>query len=46
MNDNLRAALDPRSIAIVGASDNTDKVGGRPLDYLQRFGYRGTLLPV
>jgi len=46
MNDNLRAALDPRSIAIVGASDNTDKVGGRPLDYLQRFGYGGKLFPV
>ena len=46
MNENLRAALDPLSIAVVGASDNTDKVGGRPIDYLQRFGYRGKLFPV
>ncbi|MGB3071587.1 MAG: acetate--CoA ligase family protein [Ottowia sp.] len=43
---NLQAALQPRSIAIIGASQNPDKIGGRPVDYLQRFGYRGKVYPV
>jgi len=45
-NDALHAALHPRSVAVVGASDNPDKVGGRPVDYLKRFGYRGNIYPV
>jgi acyl-CoA synthetase (NDP forming) len=44
--DALAAALAPRSIAIIGASDNRNKVGGRPVDYLQRFGYAGKVYPV
>ena len=32
----LQAALAPRSIAVIGASDNPHKVGGRPILYLQR----------
>ena len=46
MTSDLRAALDPRSIAIVGASENPNKIGGRPIDYLKRFGFRGTIHPV
>jgi acyl-CoA synthetase (NDP forming) len=42
----LSAALDPRSIAVIGASENPDKIGGRPLLYLSKFGYRGTIHPV
>ena len=42
----LHAALDPESIAIVGASDNPHKVGGRPLLYLKRYGYRGAVYPI
>ena len=42
----LQAALAPRSIAIIGASDNPHKVGGRPILYLQRYGYRGAVYPV
>ncbi len=38
--------LSPRSIAIVGASDNPNKIGGRPIHFMQRFGYRGKLFPV
>jgi hypothetical protein len=30
----LRLALAPRSIAVIGASDNAHKIGGRPLAYL------------
>jgi acyl-CoA synthetase (NDP forming) len=42
----LQAALAPRSIAVIGASDNPHKVGGRPILYLQRNGYRGAVYPV
>ncbi len=36
----------PRAIAVVGASDNPQKIGGRPLAYLRRFGYRGDVYAV
>ncbi len=42
----LQSALAPRSVAIIGASDNPHKVGGRPILYLQRYGYRGAIYPV
>jgi len=42
----LEAALNPASIAIIGASENSDKIGGRPVDYLRRFGFRGRVFPV
>ena len=42
----LRFALDPSSVAVIGASDNPHKVGGRPLLYMKRYGYRGALYPV
>jgi acetate---CoA ligase (ADP-forming) len=44
--DPLRLALDPRSIALIGASENPNKIGGRPLLFLQRFGYRGRIYPI
>ena len=44
--DSLRVALDPKSIAVIGASDNPNKVGGRPLRFLQRFGFKGQIYPV
>lgn len=42
----LRAALDPASIAIVGASESPNKIGGRPIDYMRRFGFRGSIHPI
>src|SRR5690625_689698 len=42
----LEALLAPRSVAIIGASDNADKIGGRPIRYLQEFGFKGCILPV
>lgn len=44
--DALSAVLAPRSVAVVGASDNPSKIGGIPVDYMQRFGYAGRILPV
>jgi len=43
---NLDALFRPRSIAIVGASDDTVRISGRPLRYLKEGGYRGAILPV
>ncbi len=37
--DTLDALLRPRSIAIVGASDNKARIGGVPLDLLLRAGF-------
>src|SRR5436190_1392723 len=42
----LASALNPASVAIVGASDNPHKVGGRPILYLQRYGFRGAIYPI
>src|SRR3954463_10828734 len=42
----LASALNPGSIAIVGASDNPHKVGGRPILFLKRYGYRGAIYPI
>ncbi|HET7365060.1 MAG TPA: acetate--CoA ligase family protein [Burkholderiales bacterium] len=46
MPSSLDAALNPASVAIIGASDNPHKVGGRPLLYLQRYGYGGAIYPI
>lgn len=42
----LDTLFAPRSMAVVGASEQTTKIGGIPLDYLRRFGYGGPLYPV
>jgi acyl-CoA synthetase (NDP forming) len=42
----LQFALAPRSVAVIGASDNPHKVGGRPILYMQRYGFRGALYPI
>lgn len=43
MNDELKALLSPKSIVIVGASADTNKLNGRPPHYLARDGYAGRL---
>ena len=42
----LKAALDPRSVAIIGASESPNKVGGRPVHYLDKFGFKGRIFPI
>jgi acetate---CoA ligase (ADP-forming) len=42
----LQAALDPKSVAIIGASENPNKVGGRPVHYLDKFGFKGKIFPI
>src|SRR5438105_4810578 len=46
MQASLDSALNPASVAIIGASDNPHKVGGRPILYLKRYGYRGAIYPI
>jgi acetate---CoA ligase (ADP-forming) len=41
-----QALLAPRSIALVGASDDVTKTSSRPLQYLRRAGYQGTIYPI
>ena len=42
----LDALMTPRSVAIIGASDDATRIGGRPLRYLLDAGYRGQVYPV
>lgn len=42
----LHAALAPRSIAVIGASDNPNKIGGRPIAYLARSHYEGAVYAI
>ncbi|HYX90192.1 MAG TPA: CoA-binding protein, partial [Myxococcaceae bacterium] len=41
-----RALLAPRSVAIIGQSDDPAKTAGRPLRYLLQAGYAGRIYPV
>ncbi|MDP9927872.1 acetate--CoA ligase family protein [Variovorax paradoxus] len=42
----MDALFKPRSIAIFGASDDVTKIGGRPLQFLQKYGYAGGIYPI
>ena len=42
----LDALLRPRGIAIIGASDDPTRIGGRPLAYLKARGFAGRIMPV
>lgn len=40
------ALLNPTRVALVGVSDDTTKTSGRPLQYLRRSGFKGTIYPI
>ncbi len=42
----LTALLKPKSVAIIGASNDPARIGGRPLRYLIDVGYAGPIYPV
>lgn len=42
----LDVLLAPHSVAIIGASNDWRRFGGRPLHYMKQFGYGGKLYPV
>jgi acyl-CoA synthetase (NDP forming) len=42
----LQRLLQPRSVAVVGASADPSKMTGRPVAYLRKHGYAGEIFPV
>jgi acyl-CoA synthetase (NDP forming) len=47
MSQSLRQSLfSPRSVAIVGQSDDVTKTAGRPLKYLRQAGFGGRIYPI
>ena len=44
--DALARLLHPRAVAIIGASDDPLRIGGRPIAYMQQCGFVGRILPV
>lgn len=46
MNDLVQALLNPRGVALVGASADPRKNTGRPQRFLDAHGYKGTIYPV
>jgi acyl-CoA synthetase (NDP forming) len=42
----LDALLNPRSVAMIGASRNPAALGGRPLGFMASYGFRGKVYPV
>lgn len=44
--DAFASLLSPQSVAIVGASDDVTRIGGRPLRYMRESGFQGRLYPV
>ena len=44
--DAISRLLQPRSVAVIGASADPTKTAGRPVAYLQKHGFAGHILPV
>ncbi|MGI9523323.1 MAG: acetate--CoA ligase family protein, partial [Hyphomicrobiaceae bacterium] len=38
--------LTPESVAVVGASDDPTRIGGRPISFFKKLGYAGRVYPV
>jgi acyl-CoA synthetase (NDP forming) len=44
--DSLTPLLAPRSIAVLGASGDPSRIGGRPIGYMLDQGFKGAIYPV
>ena len=42
----LDSLLKPTSVAVIGASSDPTRIGGRPIHYMREQGFRGDILPV
>ena len=45
-SESLDALLRPASVAVIGASNDPTRIGGRPVRYLRAAGYAGRIYPV
>ncbi len=46
MAHGLEPLLHPKTVAIIGASDAPERIGGRPISYMKSAGYSGKIFPV
>jgi acyl-CoA synthetase (NDP forming) len=46
MSHRLSPLLQPRSIAMIGASNNPARIGGMPLELLRHFNFEGEVYPI
>ena len=46
MSSSLASLFNPGAVAIVGASSDKTRIGGRPVRYLLESGFKGRILPV
>jgi len=44
--DNIKYLFEPRSVAVIGASQDTKKIGYRVVDNILKSGYRGKVYPI
>jgi len=42
----INALLEPRSVAVIGASAERSRIGGRPIWWMLEAGFKGTIYPV
>ncbi|MCD8494433.1 MAG: acetate--CoA ligase family protein [Burkholderiaceae bacterium] len=42
----LSRLLNPNTVAIIGASDDPSRIGGKPIAYMLRQGFAGQIMPV
>ena len=43
---NLNDLTSPKKVAIVGASNDPSRIGGRPISYMLNSGFAGDIYPV
>ncbi len=46
MSNAIQKLMEPRSIAVIGASTDPKKTAGRPIAYLQKHHFKGKIYPV
>ena len=46
MAHGLEPMLHPKSVAVIGASDKPERIGGRPISFMKAAGYAGAIYPV
>ena len=46
MSSAIQKLMEPRSIAVIGASTDPKKTAGRPIAYLQKHHFKGKIYPI